>query len=107
MKYSKEEKEWLVEEWGKSGKSKCAFAKELGLNVQTLINWTKGRETGHGFIEISGKIEKEAIDSEKVLISAGNTPIIREMVVERGDITIRLPLGVTQAELAFVIQALR
>jgi transposase-like protein len=40
-KYSKEEREWLVEEWGQSGKSKWAFAKEMGLSVQTLNNWTR------------------------------------------------------------------
>jgi transposase-like protein len=47
-KYSGEEKAWLVEEREKNGKSKGAFAREPGLNVQTFMNRTRKVTGGQG-----------------------------------------------------------
>jgi transposase-like protein len=106
-KYSGEEKAWLVEEWEKSGKSKRAFAKELGLNVQTFTNWTRKGTAGQGFVELAGEPEQNEGNIGTALVAAGEALISREIVVERGEIKIRLPAGVTRTELALAVQALR
>jgi transposase-like protein len=104
-KYSGEEKAWLVEEWEKSGKSKWAFAKELGLNVQTFTNWTRKGTAGQGFVELIGRPEQNGGSAGTGFVAAGEVLISRETVVERGEIKIRLPAGVTLAELTLAVQA--
>ena len=59
MKLTREEKAWFVEEWKKSGKTKGAFAKELGINAQTFINWTRKEQTEVPFVEVKTR-QKEA-----------------------------------------------
>jgi transposase-like protein len=106
-KYGGEEKAWFVEEWEKSGKSKRAFAQELGLNVQTFTNWTRKGTAGQGFVELTGKPEQNGGNAGTAFVATGEALISREIVVERGEIKIRLPVGVTRTELALAIQALR
>ena len=105
-RYSREEREWLVEEWGQSGKSKWAFAKELGLSVQTLNNWTRQAETGSRLVEVSEKLgaEGESCGSglpEDRALSA------REVAAELDGLRVRLPQGATRGDLALVFKALR
>jgi hypothetical protein len=39
-RYSEAHKAWFVQKWEASGKSKWAFARELGLYYQTFSKWT-------------------------------------------------------------------
>jgi transposase-like protein len=104
----KEEKARLVGEWEQSGKSKRAFAQELGLNVQTFTNWTRTRNGAaeQGFVELAKKPERARRNAGTALVAAGEALVCRELAVERGDIRVRLPAGATRAELALVIAAL-
>ncbi|MDR1250322.1 MAG: transposase, partial [Treponema sp.] len=61
-RYSEEDKAWLVEEWRASGKTKWAFARELGLPYQTFSKWTKGGEKEQNFVEVGMKLEKEGAE---------------------------------------------
>jgi transposase-like protein len=98
-RYSKEDKAWFVQEWEKSGKSKWAFARELGLNYQTFSTWTREPEDGQGFVEVGGKLEEEGAERR------GRTGCA--LVVEQGYIRVRLPAGIRPQDLAVVVQALR
>jgi transposase-like protein len=98
-RYNDKDKAWLVQEWKQSGKSKWAFAKELGLPYQTFSRWTRSPECGQGFVEVSGKLEEEAVEPGERTGCA--------LVVEYGSFRVHLPAGVTQKDLAVVVQALR
>ena len=41
MRFSKEEKEKMLEEWKQSGKSAWSFAKEKSLSQQTFAKWVR------------------------------------------------------------------
>jgi transposase-like protein len=97
--YSEEDKAWLVQEWEKSGSSKQAFARELGLNYQTFSTWTRKPEGAGDFVEVGGKLGCGGT-AEEPRSGAG-------MVVESGSIRVHLPAGLTQTDLALVVQALR
>jgi transposase-like protein len=106
QRHSEEEKAWLVEEWEQSGKTKGAFARELGLNVQTFTSWTRKRTGEQGFVELAAPTEEGSCGT--ALVTAAEEALIgRELRVERGDLAIRLPRGATRAELAAALQALR
>ena len=107
-RYSVEERERLVEEWRQSGKSKWAFAKELGLSAQTLNNWTKKaeKEGKVQFVEVSAQLEREADQGRTGLLGA-RTFCAREVVVEQEDARVRLPQGATREDLALALEALR
>jgi transposase-like protein len=79
-RYSEEEKTKWLTEWEESGKSRWVFAKLQGLNPTTLDKWIRRRETGSGgFVEISKKFRQDSQISQEILI-------------EKADIRIRLPL---------------
>ena len=84
MKYSKEEKAMWLEDWKQSGKKAWTYAQENGLIPQTFCSWVK-RETPTtpclGFVEIPAP--KKA-----------HTEKPQEILVEKGDIKIRIPLSV-------------
>ena len=93
MKISKEEKTRLLEEWKRSGKSAWAFAKEKGYKQQTFAKWVKAeKETQGGFVEIRQSV-KSAINPE--------------MLIEKGDIRIHIPLGMSSRELSAVIGSIK
>ena len=82
MKFSKEEKALWLEDWNQSGKSALAYAKENGLVPQTFCRWVKRKtKKVSGFVEIpvSKRLGMETT---------------QEIVVEKGNIKIRLPLSV-------------
>jgi hypothetical protein len=97
-RYSEADKKWLIEEWEKSGKSKWAFAKDLGLNYQALNKWTRPPVPSAGFVEVSKKLGDMA---EPPLKSVSG------IIVEQGSIRVHLPEGVTYNDLTLVVQALR
>ena len=94
MKFSKEEKAmWLVD-WKQGGKSAWAYANENGLCPQTFIRWTKD----------SMEEKRELVDITKSVIT-GIRPE-PEILIERGDIKIHIPLEPIKQELHTVIKML-
>ena len=80
MHYSKEEKAMWLEDWRGSGKSAWAYAKENGLNTQTFINWTKsGKKANQPLVEIPARMPQPAC-------------LVQEILIEKGEIKINIPL---------------
>jgi hypothetical protein len=92
-RYSVEEKGMWVEDWRASGKSLWVYAKENGLNGQTLRNWTAEPVKAPGFVEISPVVQEEPV-------------FVPEILIEKGDIKIHLPLAIKGSDLRGVIQSL-
>jgi len=86
---------WL-EDWKQSGKSANAYAKENGLVPWTFNKWTKDeKETGtkKDFVEIRTKTKTK---TQAAVI-----------LIEKGDVRIHIPLGISNIELSTVIESLR
>ena len=82
MQYSKEEKAMWLEDCKQSGKNAWAYAKENGLVPQTFGSWAKREEKKvQGFVEIPAH-KKPKPDQ------------LQEILVEKGDIRIHIPLSV-------------
>jgi len=95
MRYSKEERAMWLEDWKQSGKSASAYARENGLVPWTFNKWTKDeKETGakKDFVEIRPKT-KTKTQAATILI-------------EKGDVRIHIPLGISKIELNTVIESL-
>jgi transposase-like protein len=92
-RYSQEEKAKWVEEWKGSGITAWTYAKENGFNPQTFNQWTKKEDEKHKFVEITGQIKKEA-------------PNRAEILIEKGNIKIHVPLTAGMDGLKAVIQTL-
>ena len=93
-RYSEEERKMWLEDWKQSGKSAWAYAKENGLNQQTFINWTKTeKEISQSFIEIPTK----TIQPPQYL---------PEILIEKGDVKIHIPLMIGRCELRAVMEGL-
>jgi hypothetical protein len=90
---SEEEKKMWVEDWRGSGTSLNAYARANGLNVQTLKKWAAEPEKAPGFVEISSKIQEKP-------------PCVPEILIEKGDIKIHLPLAITGNDLRAVMESL-
>jgi len=97
MTFSKEEKAKKLEEWKMSGKSKWAFAKENRINQQTFANWVN-KEKAIGFVEIK--------PNSKSLVQVAQTEC-SQMVIEKGDIKIHLPIVMSSKDLTAIIESLR
>ena len=96
--YSKEEKAMWLEDWRQSGKSAWAYAKGNGLNTQTFINWTKtGTEAKPCFVEVPAGIRTQVMK-----------PIsqIPEILIEKGEVKIHIPLLLGSGELRAVMEGL-
>jgi transposase-like protein len=98
-RYSESDKAWLAQEWETSGKSRRAFARELGLCYQTFRKWTSEPAAGQNFVEVGKKLEEEAAEPGQRTGCA--------LVVEHGALRVHLPAGITPQDLAVVVQALR
>jgi hypothetical protein len=95
MNFSKEEKAMWLEDWKESGKSAWAYAKENGFCPQTFLRWTKPKTESPGcFVEVPAR----AIP-----------PIehTREMLIEKGDMKIHIPLAIGNEGLRAIFDALR
>ena len=93
MTYSTEEKAMWVEDWRRSGKKAWTYARENGLIPQTFVGWAKkGARAAIGFVEIPNKVKPQ-------IQAAG-------IIIEKGDIRIHIPLGVSGSELRTVIECL-
>jgi len=90
--YTKAERQQHIEEWKKGTLSKTAYAKSAGIMPTTFYNWTRGSDNEHqGFVEIrQGKI-------------CDNT---HGITIEKGNVTIRVPLTSGIRELQTIFNAL-
>ena len=94
MSYSTEEKEMWLEDWKQSGKGAWAYAKENGLIPQTFFGWTKrGIKPNRSFVEVP----KQVLQS---------TRHVQEILIEKGDMRIHIPLEPVLKELHTVIARL-
>jgi len=94
MNYSEEEKAMWLEDWGQSGKSAWAYAKANGLNPQTFVRWTKtGAEAKPCFVEVPAP-------------AVPDTRCEPEILIEKGEVKIHIPLISGNMELRAVIELL-
>jgi len=94
MKYSKEEKEKRLDDWQRSGQSAWAYAKGNGLNPQTFVKWTKsGTEAKNCFVEVPVQVIKPTMH-------------LPEILIEKGDVKIHIPLVIGSGELRSVMEGL-
>jgi hypothetical protein len=94
MHFSNEEKALWLEDWRRSGKSAWAYARENGLVPQTFIRWTKGGpEAKPVFVEIP---------IQDLPLPRG----LPEILIEKGDIKIHIPLAIGCGELRAVMEGL-
>jgi len=92
MNYSKEEKAKLLEGWRRSGKSISAYVKEKGLVRWTFTKWLKAeRDSKSGFVEVPAA----------ALNSMAHVP---QILIEKGDVKIHIPLGTGGGELRAVME---
>jgi hypothetical protein len=90
---SEEEKAMWVEDWKQSGTSLNAYAKTNGLNPTTLKNWARETEGSPEFVEVKPQLP----------IAMGYIP---EILIEKGDIRIHIPVAIRREDLRTVIQSL-
>ena len=94
MHFSKEEKQMWLEDWRRSGKKAWAYAKENGLIPQTFIRWTKPEtETEPCFVEVSVQTLQPPVQ-------------LHEILIEKRDIKIHIPLTLGHTELRAVMEGL-
>jgi len=94
MNYTKEEKAMWLEDWQQSGKSAWTYARENGLIPQTFVTWSKKvTKEKSGFVELKQE-QKPKLNMSGILI-------------EKGDLRIHLPFGISSNDLSTVIKSLR
>jgi len=92
MKFSEEEKAMWLEDWRQSGKSAWAYANANGLSPQTFVKWTKtGTEAKPCFVEVPVQAIPRAQCEPEILI-------------EKGEVKIHIPLISGNRELRAVIE---
>jgi len=93
MKFTEEEKAMWLEDWRKSGMKAWAYAKENGLIPQTFVGWTKAKAgSSPCFVEVRTK--------------AIPVDLRQEILIEKGEVKIHIPLTVGTVELRSIISAL-
>jgi transposase-like protein len=97
-KYSAEEREMWVEDWRQSGASIWAYAKANGLSPMTLKNWAQ-RSEGAPETPAPRFVEVRPPASEQHERTA-------EILIEKGDVKIHIPLAINRGELRAVIEGL-
>jgi transposase-like protein len=94
MKISKEEKAMWLEDWQKSGKNPWAYARENGLVPQTFTSWVRPKKrTKQSFVEVPS----QALQS---------TNLEHEILIEKGEIKIHIPLSVWAHDSRAVMEGL-
>jgi len=95
MEMSKEEKAMWLEDWSQSGKSAWSYAKENGLIPQTFCGWVKREaKRASGFVEIPVNKRPKQETSQEILI-------------EKGEIKIHIPLPVWIEYPATIMEGLK
>jgi len=93
MKFSKEEKAMWLEDWRRSGKRPWTYAKENGIVPQTFVRWAKEKaENKTCFVEVPAKTIP--VDSKQ------------EILIEKGEVKIHIPLSVSTSELRTIVDVL-
>ena len=87
MQYSKEEKTMWLEDWRQSGKTAWVYAKENGLVPQTFTSWTKPRSKNkQPLVEVPAKMLQSSRHA-------------MEIIMEKGEVKIHIPLTADGEEL--------
>ena len=95
MKYSIEEKAMWLEDWKGSGKKAWTYAKENGLIPQTFSSWVSRKgQSASGFVEVP-------------VCKKPKPELWREIIIEKGDIKIHIPLSVWIENPGAVVAGLR
>ena len=91
--FSKEEKAMWLEDWQQSGKNAWAYAKENGLVPQTFTSWTRAskKEDKQTFVEVPKQIFQ-------------STRLVQEILIEKGEMRIHIPLEPVMGELNTIIK---
>ena len=93
MRFTKEEKLKHLENWRQSNKSAWAYAKENSINPQTFVNWTKRKKQIEAcFVEVPVRIKQQSY--------------IPEILIEKGDVKIHVPLSIGSVGLRTVMEGL-
>jgi hypothetical protein len=94
MRFSKEDKARHLACWRESGQSISAYVKEHGLVRWTFHKWLRAdRECDPCFVEIP---------SHAITLPVS----VSEIFIEKGDVRIRIPLGLSLVELRTVVLGL-
>ena len=96
MRFSEEEKALWLEDWRQSGKSAWSYARANGLNTQTFVKWTKAEkaeEVKPCFVEVPMHVNLPEKNTLQILI-------------EKGDVRIHIPLSAGSSELRAVMESL-
>ena len=97
MKFSTEERARLLEGWRESGKSISAYVRENGLVRWTFTKWLKAeRESKPCFVEVEAPVMAPTIPEGP-----------REILIEKGEIKIHIPLCVWAEGSGAVMEGLR
>jgi hypothetical protein len=91
-RYRQEEKARQLEEWKQSGMTAWAYAKAKSLNPQTFNKWTQSGMKRQ-FVEIAVPIQERTRGKQEILI-------------EKGEVKIHVPLGIGGEDLRTVIESL-
>jgi len=94
MKFSKEEKAMWLDDWKKSGKNPWAYARENGLVPQTFTSWARPRK---GKKQTFVEVPKQVLQS---------TRLVQEIMIEKGDIRIHIPLSVWSESSKVILEGL-
>jgi hypothetical protein len=91
--FTQAEQQEHLENWKNGGLSKAAYAKSVRIHPTTFYTWTRSKKDkrSQGLVEINKK-------------SIQNTN--QDIVIEKGNITIRVPLSADAKELQTVFSAL-
>jgi hypothetical protein len=99
-RYSEEEKKMWLEDWQASGKSAWAYTRANGLNLQTFLKWTKpAEEKETRFVEVTPE-ELSPAEALRPMRS------FQEILIEKGDVRIHIPLATGCVELRAVMEGL-
>jgi len=95
MHYSEEEKTMWLDDWRQSGKKAWTYAKANGICPQTFIRWTK----------VMPEARSELIEIPRSIMAATKQQE-PELLIEKGDVKIHIPLEWVRGELGTVIETL-
>jgi hypothetical protein len=91
-RFTAEEKAMWLEDWQHSGKGAWAYARANGLCPQTFVNWTKPK-VQNCLVEVPAK-------------TVTPLQIVQEILIEKGEVKIHIPLALGYRELAALFGAL-
>ena len=90
--YTEKERQEHVEKWKKGALPKTVYAKSAGIFPTTFYNWTKGKKTK--------KQRLVEIPKNKLTLQP------QSLVIEKGNMTVRLPLSAGVKDLQNIFAAL-